>query len=345
MSTDYRSRIEAAISRHVLVGRSGAPLLAEQIDREIGHSLVCAALEALYGAVKTNPHMQGREYIGLGIQVNAALAVARGEKSSDQQADGREGMPLRASVVNGSLTVSVGVKTLSFAFENSEANNPYDEDFADTKRRVTIADPQQFATDVCDEMNREGEDGSTPLTRLIDQMCDEAVNQGSLGIYDPEDESVARGEKEEPLAADEYGECPNCANSPHMGTCKRKVTSPECTPSAPGVSMLSDAEVIAAFMEPKPQADPGQLTPRHMLGSRWWDWSIGYGAFPKALTLNECHLIESRLTKDQWTRYLAAMPISDMPFSITALQVAVHLRADLKIAALASVLRQEGKRG
>lgn len=39
------------------------------------------ALEALLAAVKANPAMNGREYDGLGIQVNAALSKARGTSS------------------------------------------------------------------------------------------------------------------------------------------------------------------------------------------------------------------------------------------------------------------------
>lgn len=101
--------------------------------------------------------------------------------------DGRDGLPLRVEVVSGQLCVGIGVKTLAFAFENSEENNPYDEDFCDTKRQFSISDPLQFAKDVCHEMNREGEDGSTPLTRFLDSMMDEAVEQGSLGIHDPDE--------------------------------------------------------------------------------------------------------------------------------------------------------------
>ena len=101
--------------------------------------------------------------------------------------DGREGMPLRAIVENDQLSIAIGVLTLAFAFENSEENNPYDEDFCDTKRQLSISDPSRFAKDVCHELNREGEDGSTPFTRFLDSMMGEAVNQGSLGIHDPDE--------------------------------------------------------------------------------------------------------------------------------------------------------------
>ena len=114
----------------------------------------------------------------IALSLDADMAVRRG--------DGREGMPLRAAVENNQLSFAVGVRTLAFAFENSEENNPYDEEFCDTKRQFSISEPWRFAKDVCHELNREGEDGSTPLTRFLDSMMGEAVNQGSLGIHDPD---------------------------------------------------------------------------------------------------------------------------------------------------------------
>ena len=102
--------------------------------------------------------------------------------------DGREGMPLRAVVQDGNLVVSIGIRTLAWAFEHGEGNNPYDESLGDFKREYQIADPIQFAEDVCHELNDEGEDGSTPLTRFLDSIMDKAVENGSLGILDPEDD-------------------------------------------------------------------------------------------------------------------------------------------------------------
>lgn len=100
---------------------------------------------------------------------------------------GRDGMPLRAEVESDCLRIAIGVGTLVFAFENGEANNPFDDATNNYIRQVRIGDQTQFAKDVCHEMNREGEDGSTPLTRFLDSMMDEAVEQGSLGILDPDD--------------------------------------------------------------------------------------------------------------------------------------------------------------
>lgn len=103
-----------------------------------------------------------------------------------KHSDGREGMPLRAEVKRGALVLQIGVRTLRFAFENSPGNNPFNVDLNDYERIYQIADPLQFAKDVCHEMNDEDEDGSTPLTRFLDEMMRAAVDQGSLGIADPE---------------------------------------------------------------------------------------------------------------------------------------------------------------
>lgn len=96
-------------------------------------------------------------------------------------------MGLSATVVDSHISVSIGVGALAFAFEHSEGNNPFDEASNDYRQRYQIGDPLQFAEDVCRAMNDEAEDGSTPLTRFLDSMMNEAVDQGSLGILDPDE--------------------------------------------------------------------------------------------------------------------------------------------------------------
>jgi hypothetical protein len=109
--------------------------------------------------------------------------------------DGRDGMPLRAEVKDGCLYIAIGEKTLAFAFENSDFNNPFDDALGDFEKTCHVSDPAQFAEDVCLELNREDEDGSTPLTRFLDSMMQEAFYQGSLGIHDPEEDEDEEGEE------------------------------------------------------------------------------------------------------------------------------------------------------
>ena len=65
-----------------------------------------------------------------------------------------------------------------------------------------------------------------------------------------------------------------------------------------------DAEIIwCNWMEPRSQESPGQTKPKALLGSPWWDWSIGYGPFPRRLTLDLLHEVEGKLMEQQWTDY------------------------------------------
>jgi hypothetical protein len=115
-----------------------------------------------------------------------------------------DGMPLRATVEGGRLVISIGVDTLAFAFENGEENNPFNEQANDFERQLRIADPLQFAEDVCRELNDEAEDGSTPFTRFFDSMMEAAVENGSLGIEDS-DETADGTQLEKPAPADAVG--------------------------------------------------------------------------------------------------------------------------------------------
>jgi hypothetical protein len=107
--------------------------------------------------------------------------------TENKAADGRDGMPLRAHVANGQLVISIGIDTLTWAFHHGESNNPFDDESNKFLQQLTIKNPLVFAEDVCLAMNDEAEDGSTPLTRFLDKMMESAVEQGSLGIADPED--------------------------------------------------------------------------------------------------------------------------------------------------------------
>ena len=102
-------------------------------------------------------------------------------------------MPLRAEVKDSTLTMEIGAATLKFAFENGEGNNSYSDEVRDFRRKFSISDAAQFAKDICAAMNAEGEDGSTPLTRFLDQMMSEAIEQGSLGIHDPDGDEPDAG--------------------------------------------------------------------------------------------------------------------------------------------------------
>jgi len=91
-------------------------------------------------------------------------------------------LPLKVEVKNGRLCIAIGIDTLAFAFAHSESNNPFNEELGDFERVFAVANKRRFAEDVCRELNREDEDGSTPFTRLLDDVMEIAADQGSLGL-------------------------------------------------------------------------------------------------------------------------------------------------------------------
>lgn len=84
---------------------------------------------------------------------------------------------LDVNIKNGCLIISVGVKTLAFAAENNQFFCS-----ADGEQQIHINDPNLFAKDVLRALKTEQEDGSTPVTRLIDAACEITIEQGSEGL-------------------------------------------------------------------------------------------------------------------------------------------------------------------
>ncbi len=102
--------------------------------------------------------------------------LSRIDLFADEPHQDKRELPLKVEVKDDHLCFAIGIDTLAFAFENGEFAGEF-----------KVGDQAQFAQDVCDELNREGEDGSTPLTRLLDQMMSEAAEQGSLGLKEAAD--------------------------------------------------------------------------------------------------------------------------------------------------------------
>lgn len=91
--------------------------------------------------------------------------------------------PLRVEVTSdGELIIRIGINTLAFAMNTMEQNNPYDEDAEGYRRLWKVTDPAQFAKEVRIELCREEEDGSTPLSDLLDTVCWNAIEAGCFGV-------------------------------------------------------------------------------------------------------------------------------------------------------------------
>jgi hypothetical protein len=90
--------------------------------------------------------------------------------------------PLSVEVEDGHLVIRIGIETLAWAAEHSHDFNPFDDNENDFVQLWRVCDALEFAKDVRRALTDEAEDGSSPLTRLLDKMFMEAVGDGSLGI-------------------------------------------------------------------------------------------------------------------------------------------------------------------
>lgn len=85
------------------------------------------------------------------------------------------GQPLTIGVEGDELVIRIGVDTLQFCFEVGEENQPYDEKAEDFRRAFKVIDKHKFAKGVGIALCNEEEDGSTPLTKILDEAFIHAV--------------------------------------------------------------------------------------------------------------------------------------------------------------------------
>lgn len=96
----------------------------------------------------------------------------------------RKSERLQVSVEDNELVIRIGVDTLAFAFEHSDYNYKWNDDLNAFVKELQVERPGEFALDVLQELVREAEDGSTILTRLLDEACIKAVENGSTAMSD-----------------------------------------------------------------------------------------------------------------------------------------------------------------
>lgn len=91
--------------------------------------------------------------------------------------------PLKVKIIDDSLVIHIGIDTLAWAAENAPmwySLGYLDKRIHDSK--VKVVDLKELAKDVALEINREREDGSTPLTNLLDDAILAAFEDGSLAF-------------------------------------------------------------------------------------------------------------------------------------------------------------------
>lgn len=110
--------------------------------------------------------------------------------------------------------------------------------------------------------------------------------------------------------------------------------------SEPG-KLMTDAEVICGWMEPKPTTMPETLcTP---LG--WWECRVVSGKWTWvptewASTLDALREVEERLTKEQWRAYWDRLVPFEAISGVGSDCYLIHLSAEQKIKALAQTIRE-----
>lgn len=83
-----------------------------------------------------------------------------------------------AAIIDGDLVIRVSVGTLAHAALHSD----YFFDCAENGMPLKITDEDQFAESVARALNREEEDGSTPVTRMLDDAFEWVSEQGEEGV-------------------------------------------------------------------------------------------------------------------------------------------------------------------
>lgn len=105
------------------------------------------------------------------VEIERGHLRTTARKGEEDQMGKEQG--LTVEITNGELTIRIGVDSLAWAAEHS------DEYFDGCKCVLQVLDNDRFAKDVLRELDREEEDGTTPVHMLLDKAIDAAVNQGS----------------------------------------------------------------------------------------------------------------------------------------------------------------------
>lgn len=101
--------------------------------------------------------------------------------------------PLSINIIDGELVIRVGINVLASAIASGNDFHNFDEDKDEYIRSFAISNADRFASDVVIELGREEEDGSSPLSKLLDSVGQAAIDEGSVGIE--YDQVIKFGEK------------------------------------------------------------------------------------------------------------------------------------------------------
>ena len=89
--------------------------------------------------------------------------------------------PLKVEIVGGSLTISIGVSTLCHALKHGPAFE------SDASGEPEITDEDTFVREVARALERDEEDGTNRIHRMLDAAAEEAIQDGAEGVRFPGD--------------------------------------------------------------------------------------------------------------------------------------------------------------
>lgn len=79
---------------------------------------------------------------------------------------------LSVVIEGGQLKISIGIALLAFAVQSQDS---WPEEFA-------VVDLREFAKSMARQLQREEEDGTTPVHRMLDAAADEVLERGDDGV-------------------------------------------------------------------------------------------------------------------------------------------------------------------
>lgn len=86
-------------------------------------------------------------------------------------------LPLKCDIEDDQLVIRIGIKTLEFAAEHCPLF--YDDQKRPDPPYIHVTNRDELAKDVKRELFREAEDGSSPISDVIDQAINAAYEDGS----------------------------------------------------------------------------------------------------------------------------------------------------------------------
>ena len=149
---------------------------ATALSKFIGESTIFLALDpAEQERVKEQCELMWQYSEILGARI---AAFSQPASTAPNPKEGCARFESEAKIIGGKLVISLRIGTLAHAARNSD----HFFNCAESGTPLKITDETVFAASVARALNREEEDGSTPITRMLDEATEWVSEQGEEGI-------------------------------------------------------------------------------------------------------------------------------------------------------------------